>query len=241
MSRKFEYQEFSSLSVVETYKNSLVLDEKIGKVIASHLKDVINVSSSKDIDENEVPSKVPNKGIYSESDIEKLKNEFFEKGKEQAKKDLEENFQNKINEINSQNNEINELLSRLNQMAPAKEPIADFNNIFSEILNIILEKLCISILPEDKEILEKLFSKLLSDSYKGGSIVLRVNQTLKDRVEKLISESRNAKQFDNIELIATPSIEVSTSIIEYNDTRLIYDKSAIKTEIEEIINQFKQN
>ena len=239
MSRKFEYQEFSSLSVVESYKNSQILDEKIGKIIASHLKDIINKSSDKN--EEDENKQIPNKGIYSESEIERLKDEFFQKGKESAKKEFESELEQKIGEINNQNTEISQLLSKLSTMAPAREPVADFSNLFSDVLNILLDKLCISFPVEEKQILEKLFSKLLSDSYKSGSIVVKVNSSLKDRVEKLIFESKNAKHFDNIELIATPSVEVGTSIVEYNDTRLIYDKSAIKTEIEDIINQFKQN
>lgn len=244
MSNKFEFKEFSSESLVETLKKSHFVDKQIQKAVVNRLSEVIdsNDVAAEHKEAESVNEQVKaNQGIYSDSELQKIKDEAFLNGKNQGIQEAKIEYESKLSVIESDNSSINNLITKIGELGPSKEPSKDYINLTYEIIKNFSERIYVDLPTNSEKIITDLVSKLFAESYNAGKVVVKVNERIKDKVEKTLKNDKNFDKIDNIEIIVSPELPEGDCVVEYKDTKLVFDKALVKSEIDEIMNQFKQD
>lgn len=233
MTEKFIFREFSTDSLAKTLKNTEASDETIRDAVVNHLKEVVGNNA------DEEPAVKTSPLFFDEKKLLSIKEtslqEGYEKGYNEAKLHYEQNTAN----VQTRDTLIEELINELTESLPRKEPVDQYVDLIGEILEEITEKLII-ILPSDlTKAIKKLLQKLIDESYKGGLVIIKVNEQQKEFCEEIIKKDQLPGNITDIQVISDSKLADSECIVEYNQTKLVYDKSLVKKEIDEIIRQFK--
>lgn len=241
MSKKFEYQEFSTESIVETLKRTHYQDQTIQKAVVAHLSDVISKNEISPEKEHQKPKldEFHNQGIYSDSEIKKLLDDAFQKGKASGILEAKSEYDISAEKIESEKNIINSLINKLSQITPPEEADNEYVKFTYEVLTIISEKILCNFPTNFEKVVTNLLSKLLQDSYKGGKVVITLNENIKSKIEHFLNKNEKFNNIDNIELLSSSNIDENDCIVEYKNTKLVFDKALVKSEIDDIMNQFK--
>lgn len=267
MLEKFTFKELTSDLLVRSLKPEESIDDKIREAVISHLTTLIEESEEKKLEHNEShsttndeiseisentnevkeelstyetkPEEHHRKAIYSEHEIKELEKIFFERGKNKGAEEMKLQLDTRINELESNLLLYQNLSTKLNQLAPSVEPTTEYVDLISSFLEELLEKVIVALPTDFTKIINTQLSNIIDSGYQGGKITIRVNANQTHLVEKILQNSELALKIDKFEVIPDTALTESDCCIELSNSKLIYDKSLVIKEIDEIIKQFK--
>jgi flagellar biosynthesis/type III secretory pathway protein FliH len=244
MAEKFNFVEFSTNNAVKTLKSSTAIDEKIRDVIVDHLDTILNNDVTTEIEEETaITHEITHhsQAIFSENQIEDIKKISYDKGYKTGYEEAKSKYESQVAESNNHDLLLKTVSGKLLEFLPVKEPISDYVDLISAFLEDLSEKLAVSLPTNFASIIKKQLSHILNSGYVEGKITIRVNQKNLPIIEKIIKNEEIASKFTNIEVIPDIGLPESDCVVDYNESKLVYDKSLVKSEIDEIIRQFKQD
>lgn len=255
MSKKFEYKEFSADNAAKTLKKQYEQDEEISKAIISHLSNSFNSSSVNEddvrnyndnsqvqnLESNNIQNHSKNSGIYSEEDIEDIKSQSFEEGYKKAKQDLSSEFEQKLNDKNKEIKLIESIADKITNLDTPEEPVSDYVDLVADVVTEISHKLMLNFPTDLAFVLKRQLTYLIGNSYQGGEVLIKVNKKSKEKLDQLIKSEELVDKLDKVKLTIDSTLQESDCVVEYNGAKLVYDKSLIKKEIEEVVKQFTQD
>ncbi|MDC0865273.1 FliH/SctL family protein [Rickettsiaceae bacterium] len=243
---KFELQEFPKSAVVnsriysnEKDKEQIVSDIKTDKHDQALDKNVLENGGNDNAQKtDEINVKEARKKPATEErvDIEKIKQDAYESGK----KDAGVKYEETIERLKS-NNSLAELLhEKLSSIVPSVKIDEQVTKLSAEAISGITKKLHLILPANFEEIIKDGLIKKLEGFYTEGDISLTVNPSKKDFCTKsLQSDAISSKFKDNFQIIEDSNLGTDDCKLEWNNTRLEYNKEQINAEIDKIIEQLK--
>lgn len=249
---KFEFEELPKSAVV----NSLVharnheVDELINEAVSEHLSKIVDEGGKDNTESPELAKKDVDDSLESrniapednsqenevEIDVEAIKEEFYQKGLEEAKV--------KYEAILSENNSNSDLSEKLSQKLALVSQNVDIDSqvtkVSAEAISGIAKKLHLILPANFEEIISNGLIEKLKSFYKEGSIVLTIHPDRYDFcTEVLQSDSIPSKFKENFQIVKDDKLGLDDCILDYDETRLEYNQEQLTAEIDKIIEQLK--
>ncbi len=232
---KYIFREFSSDSLVKTLKNDETTpsEEKIIDAVVAHFNDVVH--SEEDNTENTVNYNSP---FYTETDLEGLKSKAYQDGFEAGLNESKKTYEEKITELEEKKNLIEAIKEKIGKFEPVNNPLAEYVELLGLLVRELSDKFFIDLQSNQEKIIKKQLKTLLETCYKGGEVIIRVSDSSANFCRSLVSSDSLGRNFDFVNVIADSNINNSDVIIEYKETKLIFDKEDVKKQIEQIVKHF---
>ncbi|MEM6338906.1 MAG: FliH/SctL family protein [Pseudomonadota bacterium] len=251
---KFELEELPKSAVI----NSLIhtrdneVDEIINEAVSEHLSKIVDeeddkTEKSSELDKKSVDDSLesrnmspednsPKNEVEVEVDVEAIKEEFYQKGLEEAKVKYEA-----IISENSSNSDLSEKLSqKLSLISQNIDIDSQVTKISAEAISGIAKKLHLILPANFEEIISNGLIEKLKSFYKDGSIVLTIHPDRYDFcTEVLQSDAIPSKFKENFQIVKDDKLGLDDCILDYDETRLEYNQEQLTAEIDKIIEQLK--
>lgn len=232
---KYIFREFSSDSLAQTLKNSEAKpnEEKIIDAVVAHFNEVVH--SEEPLDTNITSYNSP---FYTEHDLEDLKAKSYKDGFEAGLNETKNTYEEKISELEQKKNLIEALKDKLGEFSPVNNPLNEYVELLGHIVKELTNKFFLDLSSDHEKIIKKQLKNLLETCYKGGEVVIKVSEDNYDFCKNLVSTVTLGEKFDFINVIIDHNINNSDLIVEYKETKLIFDKEDVRQQIEEIVKHF---
>lgn len=237
MKEKFNFVEFSHDGIVKTLSSQDNTDEKIREAVVTHLEKIMDLSNMPDAPFNNHSPKA----LYSEKDIEIIRNESYLLGKNEGIDETTKQYEKVVSSLQQSNELIQNLTTKLSGFLPMQEPLDQYVDLISLILEEITFKMAIDLPTNFSKVIKEKLKIIIDSSYNGQKLKIKVNEKKLHMIMDIVNSLNITSQFHNIEVLHDQNIPESDCVIEYDNTKLIYDKSYIANEISEILKQFKQD
>ena len=249
MADKFEFRDLSSGSVARTLKSNELVDDKIRSAVIEHLTNVVledvqsqnTVNSESNISDTIIADAPYKKAIYSEADLERIKQEAYEKGRSDCRNEIIPAYEAKIKVFEEDNNFLESLKNEILKISSVEEPFDKYIDIVAEIIQDISDRLILEAGPDFKKVVTNQLDQILKMSYQGGKVTISVNEKRQSLMRQILENPEVSSKVNDVEIIPDSRLSDSNCVMTYNQTKLVYDKTLVKNEIDEIIKQFKQD
>lgn len=233
---KFVYSEFDKKGLIETISNKETNSEAlIHNAIITHFSNVVNEASGEDAESKSIITTHP---IYSLDAIEKLKSESFDLGYKKA----QEEFANNILQEKETNDKDLTFLSKLKEITESitvKDINDEYVSFTANLVEEVISKLKSDVPANFKQVVQSLIDTLLTNSYKKGEIRIMVNGSREEYTKQILQHETLQNSFDAIKLVIDNNLASDDCVVEYENTKLIFDRNIICNDINNIINVIK--
>jgi len=218
-----------------TYNKEVEVDDIIVSVVADHISKIVDIDASDSVLSEQITSaEVLNPNLLSPETIEKIKQEAYALGAEEARAKYEtiiEELKNKKNLSDL----LHEKLSSIQLVADLDSQIA---KVSAESIATIAKKLHLILPVNFEEIISQGLLEKLKKFYKEGKVTLTIHPDRYDFcTESLRSDSIQGKLKDNFQIIKDTSVGIDDCKLEWADTCLEYNQAQLVSEIDKIIEQ----
>jgi flagellar biosynthesis/type III secretory pathway protein FliH len=221
---------------------SVWCDIKTHKIVEEVTSDVeLNAikthSFSEDGQSLDLPLSSPAKAVpCPEIDIEKIKEESYQRGYKEAESLLTPKLETKVAEDNLHN--------LLKEKLSATPPSADLGNSMFEIaaglIAILAKKLHLAVPADFEAIILGEMMPIINKYYKKGKVIARVNPERVDYCNNLFRIGELAERLsENIELVPDEGVAKNDCSIEWDAARLEYHQEDLLTEADKILDHLK--
>jgi hypothetical protein len=249
--KKFELEDLPKSAVVNSLVRSqdIEVDEIINEAVSEHLSKIIDESQEdknlsdyreKDVEDSSeyhnISADFSLKQAEEVVDLEAIKEEFYQKGRNDATLEYEERFLEKQSVMDLSK----KLLEKLELIVQSINIDSQIAKVASEIILGIADKLHL-ILPADFEkIIRESLGGKLKDFYREGKIILTVHPDRHDLCLDIFLSDEILDRFsNNFQIVEDNKLGKDDFILDCNETRLEYNKEQLRSEINKIIKQLK--
>ena len=235
---KYVFKELSSDSLVQTLKKSENVDEQIREAVISHFSDMVEISSTDSANSSPTEHVHHSPAFFSERDLSNIKANSYKDGYENGRRETTEQYEEKILELQQNNLFVENLNTKLAEFLPIKAPVEQYITLMGLALEELSAKLFVNLSSNQEEIIKKQLTDLLNSCYKGGKVIIKVNKKNQEFCKDLIDKSSLSSKIDLIEILVDSNLSDSDCVVEYNDTKLVFDRNLVREQIAEIVRHF---
>ncbi len=249
---KFELKELPKSAVVNSsvHAKNHEVDELIIEAVSEHISKIVDEEKSKDSEnvgnsKKNVDDPLESRNMLSEGgpqeikveiDVEAIKEEFYQKGLDEAKV----KYEAIIADSNSKGDLSEILAQKLASILPSGNIDEQVTKVSASAISGIAKKLHLILPANFEEIISNGLIEKLKTFYKEGSIVLTIHPDRYDFcTEVLQSESISSKFKENFQIVKDEKLGKDDCILDWAETRLEYNQEQLTAEIDKIIEQLK--
>ncbi len=254
--KKFILAEFSRSDVVNSnvYDKSNHVDDFINDVVSKHLNSIVEEPetslsnpdkdskiielSNKVIDESLERCNIPYDSTVDNYlvNVEVIKQEEYDRGVA----DTVLKYQPLLEDASEKRSFASLLEEKLSLIVPEQNVNAQIAKVSAESISSIAKKLHLALPANFEEIvIDGLISKLRK-FYKEGEIIITIHPDRYDFCQEILQSNSIPDKFkDNFYVIKDSKIGLDDCSLEWQNTRLEYNKEQLSQEIEKILEQLK--
>ncbi|MDX1924248.1 MAG: hypothetical protein SFT91_03375 [Rickettsiaceae bacterium] len=249
MAKKFEFREFTPDSLVinssSSGKDSNESDS-VNQMVIDHFASMVDNKPQENTETPTEQTEAPKEPdvipiTLTQEELDKIKAESFNQGRSEGQIEAKNILEENIKKDESANEFIQILITKINEILPVKSVDSDYVDLIGIFLEELSAKLMTNFSSDFNSIVKTQLKTIIDSSYKEGKVIFKVGPENVQLVEKIIKNDELSLKIANIEVIPDLNISPKDCILEYQDTKLVYDVAMIQNEVSEIIKQFKQD
>ncbi|MES2215648.1 MAG: FliH/SctL family protein [Pseudomonadota bacterium] len=228
---KFVFPDLLGPSVVNKVTTSSppsLQDEMIADVIAQHLETIVPNITPGECDNLAASS-------YEATDIEKIKAESYEEGRQSAEAEL----QPLIEKLKAEFQFTNNLQAKLDLITKSIDIEEQMAKLTCDLVQNIARKLYLTLPTDFERIFVEEISTIIKKFYKEGKITVRVHADMVDRCNNFLGSTTLPS--NSVEVVVDEDLCNNDCIVEWGETRLEYSQEDILAEVERIVSELQPN
>ncbi len=250
--KKFIFEELPKSAVVNStvHADDRDIDDMIINAVSQHLSSIVEESNNhhdaiktsgvvkKIIDDSSEKYNLTNddKADSDHVDLEAIKKEEYERGV----RDTEGKYKPLLDGREADVNLSLLLHEKLSSIVPENGLDTEISKISAEAISGIAKKLHLVLPANFKEIITKGLLDKLNKFYKEGKITLTINPDRYDFCKEVLQSEEVPDIFKgNFDIVKDKNMSLDDCKLEWQDTKLEYNKQQLSSEIDKIVEQLK--
>jgi flagellar biosynthesis/type III secretory pathway protein FliH len=221
---QFVFQDLSLQSVVNRDANAHTTKQAamIADAVVQHLETIVPVSNTTESNEPAI-------------DIERLRTESYESGRQ----DAEAEMRPVIEKLKTEFHFSSELQQKLNLITRSVDLDEQMTKLICDLVQNIARKLYLTLPVDFEQMFLREISNIIRKFYKEGQITVRVHEDMVDRCNNLL-QSINLPSH-NLDIVVDEDLYNNDCVVEWGESRLEYNQNSIIQEIEKMVEMLCPN